>query len=69
MTVISFGYEVMSLDELIEELTARRAADPTLGQKPVWIKNFGSVIPPILRVNPETDAHGLLLTVQRGYDR
>lgn len=69
MTINSYGYQVASLNELIEELTARRDADPQLGDKPVWIKNFGPVIPPILRVNPETDAHGLTLTVQRGYDR
>lgn len=69
MSIDSYGYQVMSLNELIEELTARRDADPMLGNKPVWIKNFGQVIPPVLRVNPETDAHGLTLTVQRGWDQ
>lgn len=69
MTIDSYGYQVASLNELIEELTARRDADPQLGNKPVWIKSFGPVIPPVLRVNHETGAHGLTLTVQRGYDR
>lgn len=67
MTVNSFGYEVMSLNELIEELTARRDADPMLGNKPVWLTQF-SPHPPVLRVG-EASAYGLALVVQRGYDR
>lgn len=67
MSVDSFGYQVMSLNELIEELTARRDADPQLGDKPVWLSQYFPH-PPVLRVG-QASAYGLALVVQRGYDQ
>ena len=56
----------MSLNELIEELTAARDNDPLLGVKPVWVMNH-SPHAPILRLG-EAGGYGLEIFMQRGFD-
>jgi hypothetical protein len=48
MTVESFGYQVLSLDELIADLQAIKRKQPHLGKLPVWVANCPPMIWPIL---------------------
>lgn len=50
MTINSFGYEVMSLDEIISALTQIKAAYPGLANKPVWITNCPPLYWPIKNI-------------------
>ena len=64
MSVESFGYEVMSLREVIEKLQSMAADDPALLDKPVWVKNCPPLFFPIKSVSHGTD--GTSVFVERG---
>ena len=51
MSIDSFGYQVMSLDELIAALQAKREENPGLGNRPVWIMNGVPLYYPVKAVD------------------
>lgn len=68
MSVDSFGYQVMSLDELITELQAVRDRHPGLADNPVWVDNCPPLKWPVLKVGSTHDAgrQYATITVERG---
>lgn len=68
MAIDSFGYEVLSLDELVECLQYVQAAHPDLRGKPVWIGNCPPMYWPVKAVIPEKPdgSHGVTIMVERG---
>lgn len=41
----SFGYQVLSLDEIVDQLIAYRQANPHIGGKPVWVDRITLIHP------------------------
>ncbi len=41
----SFGYQVLSLDEVIDQLIAYRQANPKIGAMPVWVDRITLIHP------------------------
>lgn len=73
MSVNSFGYEVMTLDEIIDKLQRLREAFPLQGGEPVWIDNCPPLKWPILNIGVEDDTgilkrtpHRVKVFVERG---
>lgn len=68
MAIDSFGYEVMSLDELVNELQRVQAKHPDLRNKPVWVANCPPLHWPVKLVVPERPdgSYGVSLIVERG---
>lgn len=66
MPIDSFGYQVMSLDEVIEGLQKLRRDHPATGGQPVWIGNSGPVRCPIKCVELLRDGRGVQMFMERG---
>lgn len=64
MSIDSFGYEVMSLREVIETLQRIAEDDPILLDKAVWVKNCPPLWFPVKSIGHGTD--GTALFVERG---
>ncbi len=58
MSVDSFGYQVMTLDELIDKLQQTRAIYPRLATRPVWISNCPPLLWPVKHVSVRGDDEG-----------
>jgi len=58
VSVESCGYQVMSLDELIEKLQQTRAIYPRLATRPVWISNCPPLLWPVKHVSVRGDDEG-----------
>jgi hypothetical protein len=61
----SFGFRVLTLDGLIQNLTAYREACPDLGSKPVWVANCPPLLWPVKKATLGRDGTVQLL-VERG---
>lgn len=67
MSVRSFGYQVMTLRELIGELQAAAERDPAQLDRPVWVDNCPPLYWPVASVRmPNDPTRGLGLIVERG---
>lgn len=67
MSIDSFGYQVMSLRELITELQAAADAEPAMLDRPVWVDNCPPLYWPVASVRmPNDKTRGLGLLVERG---
>lgn len=69
MTINSYGYEVMSLDEIIDALQQLRAQDPARGGRPIWVANCPPLFWPVKNIEMTTDNDGrpmLMVKVERG---
>lgn len=55
MSIDSFGFQVMSLDEIIEALTDIRSRYPQMAQQSVWIENCPPLRWPVKNVTLEMD--------------
>jgi len=69
VTVNAFGYEVLTLDEVISQLTNLREESPELGTSPVWVMNCPPLYWPVKEVRAKRKSSGgsmVELHVERG---
>jgi hypothetical protein len=64
----SFGFEVMSLDNLIEALNDIKVRFPQLSNSPVWLANCPPLFFPVKNVTVEIQggSPGTMIYVERG---
>ena len=53
MSIDSFGYQVMSLNEMIEALNDVKQRFPALANKPVWVANCPPLYFPVKNITVE----------------